>query len=162
MGYRLYHRIRSGTLPPPQNCVHSKMAKKEGFFFKLAPKASPGTWWVITRVARIRENHTDPDPFGKIFTDPDPDPKRIRPISKNCCEISKNPNIFKVARLQSRGANFKILILTSSEGVAAFVKGYNQGCADPDPDPCYFAQKDPDLDHKIFIEIEIFATLSTK
>ena len=27
-----------------------------------------------------------------------------------------------------------------------FMKGYNQGCADPDPDPCYFAQKDPDPD----------------
>ena len=35
-----------------------------------------------TRVARIWENHTDPDPdpFGEISTDPDPDPKRIRPI----------------------------------------------------------------------------------
>ena len=22
--------------------------------------------------------------------------------------------------------------------------GYNQGCADPDPDPCFFGQKDPD------------------
>ena len=36
---------------------------------------------VRNRVPRIRENRTDPDPFGKIFTDPDP--KRIRPISKN-------------------------------------------------------------------------------
>ena len=41
-----------------------------------------------SRVARIRENRTDPDPdpFRKIFTDPDP--KRIRPISKNCRGIS--------------------------------------------------------------------------
>ena len=56
-----------------------------------------------TRVARIREIHTDPDPFGKIFTDPDPDPdpKRIRPIPKNCYEISKNPNIFEVRQCNS-------------------------------------------------------------
>ena len=41
---------------------------------------------LLIRVARIRENRTDPDPdpFREIFTDPDPDPKRIRPISKNC------------------------------------------------------------------------------
>ena len=34
-----------------------------------------------SRVARIRENRTDPDPdpFREIFTDPDPDPKRLRP-----------------------------------------------------------------------------------
>ena len=38
------------------------------------------------------------------------------------------------------------ILKTSFEGVAAFVKGYNQGCADPDPDPCFFAQKDPDPD----------------
>ena len=42
----------------------------------------------ISRVGRIRENRTDPDPgiFRKKFTDPDP--KRIRPISKKCYGIS--------------------------------------------------------------------------
>lgn len=54
---------------------------------------------VVGRVARIRENGTDPDPdpFRKIFTDPDldPDPKRIRQISQNCYGISYNTNIFK-------------------------------------------------------------------
>ena len=25
-------------------------------------------------------------------------------------------------------------------------KRYEQGCADPDPDPCFFGQKDPDPD----------------
>ena len=41
-----------------------------------------------TRVKRIRENRTDPDPdpYRKNFTDPDP--KRIRPISKKSYGIS--------------------------------------------------------------------------
>ena len=65
---------------------------------------------------------------------------------------------------------FTVYTLTSSEGVAAFVKGYNQGCADldPDPDPCFFTQKDPDplkltdpygsvpRIRKILMKIEIF------
>ena len=42
---------------------------------------------ILVRVAWIRENHTDPDPFQKTFTDPDP--KRIRSILKDCYEISK-------------------------------------------------------------------------
>ena len=61
------------------------------------------------RVARIRENLTDPDPhpFRKNFTNPDPDPKRIRPLLKNCYEISQNPNIFNDRYCNS----FKIALL---------------------------------------------------